>query len=62
MGLEYIEYMFGGLIYLISAKFREKKSKKWANESSMYKIYEIGMWISIPVISLFLIVAVVAQQ
>ena len=62
MGLEYIEYMFGGLIYLTSAKFREKKSKKWANESSMYKIYEIGMWISIPVISLFLIVAVVAQQ
>ena len=62
MGLEYIEYMFGGLIYLISAKFREKKNKIWASESSMYKIYEIGMWIFIPVISLFLIVAVVAQQ
>ncbi len=62
MGLEYIEYIFGGLIYLISAKFREKKNKIWASESSMYKIYEIGMWIFIPVISLFLIVAVVAQQ
>jgi len=61
MGLEYLEYLFGGLIYLVSSKFREKKMKKWAKESQMYKIYEIGMWVSIPVISFLLIIAVIAQ-
>jgi len=61
MGLEYIEYMFGGLLYFFSEKFRQKKQSKWKNESQMYKIYEIGMWISIPIISCLLIVAVVFQ-
>ena len=62
MGLEYLEYLFGGLIYLVSSKFREKKNIKWAKESHMYKIYEIGMWVSIPVISFLVIIAVIAQQ
>ena len=61
MGLEYLEYLFGGFIYLVSSKFREKKKTKWAMESQMYKIYEIGMWVSIPIISFLIIVAVVAQ-
>ena len=62
MGLEYLEYLFGGLIYLVSSRFREKKNKKWAKESQMYKIYEIGMWVSIPVISCLVVIAVIAQQ
>jgi hypothetical protein len=62
MGLEYLEYLFGGLVYLVSPTFREKKNKKWAKESHMYKIYEIGMWISVPIISIFLIIAVAAQK
>lgn len=62
MGLEYIEYLFGGLIYLTSSKFREKKNRKWANESNLYKIYEVGMWTFIPVVSLFLIIAVIAKS
>ena len=61
MGLEYLEYLFGGLIYLVSSKFRAKKNEKWAKESQMYKTYEIGMWVSIPIISFFLIVAVVSK-
>ena len=61
MGLEYLEYLFGGLIYLVSSKFREKKNKRWAKEGQMYKIYEIGMWVSIPVITYLVIIAVVSQ-
>ena len=61
MGLDYLEYLFGGLIYLVSSKFREKKKIKWAKESHMYKIYEIGMWVSIPVITSLVIIAVLSQ-
>lgn len=62
MGLEYLghlKYLFGGLIYLVSSTFREKKKTEWTTKSNMHKIYEIGMWVSIPIISCLLIIAVI---
>ena len=58
MGLEYLEYLFGGFLYLMSSKFREKKKHTWENQSNMYKIYEVGMWVTVPIFSAMAIVAV----
>lgn len=62
MGIEYLEYLFGGFIYWLSPAFRAKKQKEWAEKNDMHKIYEVGMWITIPFITLLLIVAVVASN
>ena len=50
VGLEVVEYLIGGFMYLFSSRYREYKNKRWSNQSSMYKIYEVGMWIAIPII------------
>lgn len=55
MGIEYIEYLFGGFLYLISPSFREKKLREWKCKSAMHKIYEVGMWVSIPFFTFCLI-------
>jgi len=60
IGIEFIEYLFGGLLYLVSPRFRAKKNHKWSNQSNMYKIYEIGMWVTIPIICALLIIVTVA--
>lgn len=52
MGLEYLEYLFGGLLYLFSATFREKKAAQWEKSGSGQKIADVGMWLTIPAISL----------
>ncbi len=62
MGIEFIEYLFGGFIYWLSATFRERKKQEWANKGNMYKIYEVGMWVTIPLATLLLIVAVAASK
>ncbi len=61
MGLEYLEYLIGGLLYLVSPKFRNIKQNKWSSKSSMFKIYEMGMWVLIPTITILLTVAVIAK-
>ena len=58
---EYLQLLFGGLVYLLSPTFREKKKTKWASQSGMYKIFEMGMWVSIPVVTLLVIVAAIAK-
>ena len=62
MGPEYLQFLFGGLVYLLSPTFREKKKRKWSSQSAMYKIFEIGLWVSIPVVTLFVIVAAIAKR
>ena len=62
VGVEYFEYLYGGLVYWLSPAFREKKQREWANKSNMYKIYEVGMWVSIPLITLLLVVVVVVSK
>ncbi len=62
MGLEYLEYLFGGILYIVSPAFRKKKQKKWSALGTMFKIYEIGMWALIPIISLLLIVTIISKN
>ena len=62
MGLEYLVYFIGGILYLVSPGFRERKQNKWSTQSSMFKIYEIGMWVLIPIITLLLIVALTGKN
>ncbi|WP_334223755.1 hypothetical protein [Thiosocius teredinicola] len=38
-----VAYLLGGLMYLVSPRYRRKKQKAWASQSVMLKIYEIGM-------------------
>ncbi|MEE9338901.1 MAG: hypothetical protein V3U87_12555 [Methylococcaceae bacterium] len=52
MSLEFLEYLFGGALYLVSENFREKKKLQW---SKLGQMYEIGMWVSIPFISVLVI-------
>lgn len=62
MGLEFLEYLLGGLLYLISPSFREKKQRQWSNQSQMYKIYEVGMWLTIPFFSGLVIIVVLINE
>ena len=62
MGLEYLEYFIGGILYFLSPTFRERKQNKWSTQSSMFKIYEIGMCALMPIITLLLIVAVLVKN
>jgi hypothetical protein len=62
MGLEFLVYLFGGIIYLVSPSFRRKTQLKWEKQSSMFKIYEIGMWVLTPFISFLLIVALLSKN
>jgi len=59
--IDYFMNLFGGLFYLFSPTFRERKNKEWARKSQMYKIYEMGMWIFMPILSVFLAVIILAK-
>jgi len=61
IGLEYIEYLFGGLAYCSSSKIRKRKNEEWKTKGEMYKIYEVGMWIAIPIITILLVAAGIAS-
>ena len=56
MVLGFFGYIIGAFLYVFSSKFRDRKQKEWEKESSMYKIHEIGMWVSMPLILLLLFV------
>lgn len=57
-----IGYLIGGFLYLVSQKYRHKKHKEWDGMSELYKIYEIGMWVSIPVFILTVVVLAVISN
>jgi hypothetical protein len=57
-----IGYVIGGILYLVSQKYRDKKKKEWKGMSELYKIYEIGMWVSMPVFILTLIIIAVVSN
>jgi len=50
-------YLFDSIHYLLSPSYRKKKKKEWASKSSMFKIHEVGMWITVLSILLLLIIA-----
>lgn len=54
--MDYLGYLFYGFLYLTSKTFRAKKRLEWENTSVMFKIYEIGMWVSISLATVALIV------
>ena len=57
---DFIFYIFGGVLYSVSPKFRKKKKVEWQSKSELYKTYEIGMWVSMPIFGLlFAVVALV---
>lgn len=62
MVIDYLSYLFGGLIYLSSSQFRRKKKIEWENKGTMFKIYEVGMWTFIPFISLLLVFTVLVSE
>lgn len=49
-------FLFGGIVYLISERFREMKRREWEAQSELYKIYEVGMWVAVPTIMVAAIV------
>ncbi|MEW8287164.1 MAG: hypothetical protein AB2697_14340 [Candidatus Thiodiazotropha endolucinida] len=57
-----IGYLIGGFLYLVSQKYRDKKKKEWDDMSELYKIYEIGMWVSIPIFILTVVVLAVVSN
>lgn len=62
MMIDWIGYLFGGIFYLTSAAFRRKKEREWEKQSVMLRIYEIGMWVTIPLASLSLIAIALTTQ
>lgn len=56
--MESIQYIFGGIFYLLSPAYRKKKRQQWETQSSMVKIYEIGMWLTIPFIIALSVIAI----
>ena len=60
--MESMQYILGGLYYLLSPTFRDKKHRQWENQGSMVKIYEIGMWVTIPFIVVLIIIAITVLQ
>jgi hypothetical protein len=57
-----IGYLLGGFLYLVSRNYRDKKQKEWEGVSELYKIYEIGMWLSMPTFILILIILAVVSN
>ncbi len=53
-----VAYLLGGLMYLVSPRYRRIKQKAWASQSVMFKIYEIGMWITIPSLLTWMLIVV----
>jgi hypothetical protein len=60
--MESIQYIVGSFLYLLSPAFREKKRRQWENQGLMVKIYEIGMWLTMPLIIVLSIVAITVLQ
>ncbi|MGD8939569.1 MAG: hypothetical protein PVJ72_09325, partial [Gammaproteobacteria bacterium] len=57
---EVIHFVLGGLFYLLSPAFRQKKRQQWKSRGSMVKVYEVGMWLTIPFIVVLIVVATIA--
>ncbi|OIO68026.1 MAG: hypothetical protein CO186_10815 [Zetaproteobacteria bacterium CG_4_9_14_3_um_filter_49_83] len=51
---DFAYFLFGGLVYLSSPTFREKKRREWNSRSMLYKMYEIAMWVFLPAVTLFI--------
>ena len=56
--MESIQYILGGLLYLLSPAYRKKKRQQWEDQSSMVKIFDIGMWLTIGFIVVLTVIAV----
>lgn len=57
-----IGYLFGGFLYLVSPSYRNKKQKEWEGMSELYKIYEIAMWVSIPIFIFTVVILAVVNN
>jgi hypothetical protein len=58
--MESVQYIVGGIYYLLSPTFREKKRQQWKSQGSMVKIHEIGMWLTTGLVVVLLIATIVA--
>lgn len=56
---DFIYYLFGAFLYSMSQKFRERKRREWDKQSDIYRVYEVGMWIIIPVFTLIFVLMAV---
>lgn len=55
---DFLHYLFGGMAFLLSPRYRHRKRAYWVEKGRMFKIYEIGMWASIPTAVIWLLIAV----
>jgi hypothetical protein len=60
--MDLLGFIFGGLYYLLSPAFREKKQQQWETQGSNAKIHDIGMWITTLLVIVLLIVAIATLQ